>query len=63
MRELIDRETADARVADAAALFRYQVKRWIGAFAAALGGVEALVFAGGGEVRVIHTDEALKIAK
>ncbi len=29
------------------ALFCYQAKKWIGAFAAALGGMDALVFAGG----------------
>ena len=29
------------------ALFCYQVKKWIGAFAAALGGVDLLVFTGG----------------
>jgi acetate kinase len=28
-------------------MFCYQVKKWIGAFAAALGGVDTLVFAGG----------------
>jgi acetate kinase len=29
------------------ALFCYQVKKWIGSFAAALGGLDTLVFAGG----------------
>ena len=29
------------------ALFCYQAKKWLGAFAAALGGLDALVFAGG----------------
>ena len=33
--------------AEAVALFCYQVKKWIGAFAAALGGLDTLVFAGG----------------
>jgi acetate kinase len=47
MRELLDREAHDARAADAVALFCYQVKKWIGAFAAALGGLDTLVFAGG----------------
>jgi acetate kinase len=32
---------------EAVALFCYQVKKWIGAFAASLGGLDALVFAGG----------------
>ena len=104
MRDLLDRETQDVRAAEAVALFCYQVKKWIGAFAAALGGLDHLVFAGGiGEnappvrvriceglgflgieldetrnaanegvisatagrvaVRVIHTDEALMMAR
>ena len=104
MRDLLDREAQDVRAAEAVALFCYQVKKWVGAFAASLGGLATLVFAGGiGEnapivraricdglgflgieidekrnaanegvisaaagrvaVRVIHTDEALMIAK
>ena len=47
MRDLLARETQDARAAEAVAVFCYQVKKWIGAFAAALGGVDTLVFAGG----------------
>ncbi len=47
MRDLLDRETEDVRAAEAVALFCYQAKKWIGAFAAALGGVDTLVFAGG----------------
>ena len=47
MRDLLKRETQDVRAAEAIALFYYQVKKWIGAFAAALGGVDTLVFAGG----------------
>jgi len=47
MRDLLDRERQDARAAEAVALFCYQVKKWIGAFAAALGGLDTLVFAGG----------------
>ena len=47
MRELLDCETRDVRAAEAVALFCYQVKKWIGAFAAALGGLDTLVFAGG----------------
>jgi acetate kinase len=35
------------RAAEAVELFCYQVKKWIGAFAAALGGLDTLVFAGG----------------
>jgi acetate kinase len=47
MHDLLDRETKDIRAAEAVALFCYQVKKWIGAFAAALGGLDTLVFAGG----------------
>ena len=47
MSDLLEREGADVRAAEAVALFCYQVKKWIGAFAAALGGLDTLVFAGG----------------
>lgn len=104
MRDLLNLEKDDIRAAEAVALFCYQIKKWIGAFAAALGGLDTVVFAGGiGEnapivraricegleflgihleekqnasnagvistadsrvqVRVIHTDEELMIAR
>lgn len=47
MRDLISIEANDMRAAEAVALFCYQARKWIGAFAAALGGVDTLVFAGG----------------
>jgi len=47
MRDLLECETQDVRAAEAVALFCYQSKKWIGAFAAALGGVDTLIFAGG----------------
>ncbi len=47
MRILLDRETQDVRAAEAVALFCYQIKKCIGGFAAALGGLDTLVFAGG----------------
>ena len=47
MRDLLAREKQDVRAAEAVALFCYQAKKWIGAFAAALGGLDTLVFAGG----------------
>jgi acetate kinase len=47
MRDLLKNEASDVRAAEAVALFCYQVKKWIGAFAAALGGLDTLVFAGG----------------
>jgi acetate kinase len=47
MRDLLARETADVRAAEAVALFCYQAKKWMGAFAAALGGLDTLVFSAG----------------
>ena len=47
MRDLLAREAQDHRAAEAVALFCYQVRKWIGAFAAALGGLDQLVFSGG----------------
>jgi len=47
MRDLLAHEPQDVRAAEAVALFCYQVKKWIGAFAAALGGLDTLIFAGG----------------
>lgn len=47
MRDLLAQESADFRAAEAVALFCYQAKKWIGSFAAALGGLDTLVFAGG----------------
>ncbi len=47
MRDLLDHEAEDVRAAEAVAIFCYQVKKWIGGFAAALGGLDTLVFAGG----------------
>jgi acetate kinase len=47
MRDLLAREASDSRAAEAVALFCYQAKKWIGAFAAALGGLDTLVFAAG----------------
>ena len=47
MRELLDAEGQDPHAADAIALFCYQARKAIGSFAAALGGLDTLVFAGG----------------
>ncbi len=47
LRDLLAVEREDVRAAEAVALFCYQVRKWIGSFAAALGGLDALVFAGG----------------
>jgi acetate kinase len=47
MRDLLAQEVGDVRAVEAVALFCYQAKKWIGSFAAALGGLDTLVFAGG----------------
>jgi acetate kinase len=47
MRDLCASEATDVRAAEAVALFCYQAKKWIGSYAAALGGLDTLVFAGG----------------
>ncbi len=47
MRDLLAREKRDIRAAEAVAMFCYQARKWIGAFTAALGGLDTLVFAGG----------------
>jgi acetate kinase len=47
MQDLLLRESNDEHAAEAVALFCYQAKKWIGAYAAALGGLETLVFSGG----------------
>jgi acetate kinase len=47
VRDLLERETTDSRAREAIAIFCYQAKKWIGAYSAALGGLDTLVFAGG----------------
>lgn len=47
LRELLALEATDDRAAEAVALFCYQAKKWVGAFAAALGGLDTLVFSAG----------------
>lgn len=47
MRDLLVREASDRRAAEAVTLFCYHVRKWIGAFAAVLGGLDALVFSAG----------------
>ncbi len=47
MRDLLAREAGDVRAAEAVALFCYHAKKWVGSFAAALGGLDTLVFTGG----------------
>lgn len=47
MRDLLKHESTDSRAAEAVELFCYQVKKYIGAYAAALAGIDTLVFTGG----------------
>jgi acetate kinase len=47
MRDLLEREALDVRAAEAVAVFCYQVKKCIGSFVAALGGLDTLIFSGG----------------
>lgn len=47
MRDLLPRAAAGGRAEDAVGLFCYQAKKWIGSYAAALGGLDTLVFSGG----------------
>jgi acetate kinase len=47
MHDLLKSEGEDVRAAQAVAIFCYQVRKWIAAFAGALGGLDTLVFAGG----------------
>jgi len=47
MRDLITKRDADSRAAEAVDLFCYQARKWIGALAAAMSGVDALIFSGG----------------
>lgn len=47
MRDLTARAAQDPRAAEAIDVFCYQARKWIGALAAVLGGVDTLVFSGG----------------
>jgi acetate kinase len=47
MRTLLERESTNAHAAEAIELFVYRVSREIGSLAAALGGLDALIFTGG----------------
>ncbi|HET7306639.1 MAG TPA: acetate/propionate family kinase [Gammaproteobacteria bacterium] len=47
MRDLLDAEATDSRAAEAVDMFCYRARKYIGAYAAALGGLDMLVFTGG----------------
>jgi acetate kinase len=69
MKKLLDSESDDSRAKEAVDIFCYQTRKFIGAYAAALGGLDSLVFSGGiGEVsaairgRVCHGLDFLGIS-
>ncbi len=47
VRALTEASSRDPRAAEAIEMFCYSARKWIGAFAAALGGLDTLVFSGG----------------
>ena len=47
MQELLELEVKNVRAAEAVEIFCYQARKWIGAYAAALGGIDTLIFSGG----------------
>jgi acetate kinase len=47
MRDLLERESTDGHAAEAVELFCYQAKKYLGALATVLGGLDTLVFTGG----------------
>lgn len=47
MRDLLERESTDGHAAEAVGLFCYQAKKYLGALATVLGGLDTLVFTGG----------------
>jgi acetate kinase len=61
LRDLLASEATDPRAAQAVELFCYQIKKWIGAFTAILGGLDSLVFTGGiGENCIIVRDRVCR---
>ena len=47
MHDLIEKQSSDGHAAEAIALFCYQSRKYLGALAVALGGLDTLVFTGG----------------
>ncbi len=59
VRDLLARRVSDPRACDAFLIFCYQARKWIGALAAALGGIDTLVFAGGIGENSVETRAAI----
>lgn len=47
MRDLLEKQKKDVRAREAVDLFCYETRKWIGSYAAVLGGLDTLVFSGG----------------
>jgi acetate kinase len=47
LRDLLASEARDTRASEAVEMFCYQAKKWIGSFAAAMGGLDTLIFSAG----------------
>jgi acetate kinase len=59
MRDLLEQSATNPRAAAATALFCYQARKYLGALAAALGGVETLVFTGGIGERAVEVRQRI----
>ena len=59
MRDLLEQSSTNPRAAAAVALFCYQARKHLGALAAALGGVETLVFTGGIGERAVEVRQRI----
>jgi acetate kinase len=59
MRDLLEQSATNPRAATAVTLFCYQARKYLGALAAALGGVETLVFTGGIGERAIEVRQRI----
>jgi acetate kinase len=59
MRDLLEQSATNPRAAAAVALFCYQARKYLGALAVALGGVETLVFTGGIGERAVEVRQRI----
>jgi acetate kinase len=59
MRDLLEQSTTNPRAAEAVTLFCYQARKYLGALAAALGGLETLVFTGGIGERAVEVRQRI----
>jgi acetate kinase len=59
MRDLLEQSATNPRAAEAVTLFCYQARKYLGALAAALGGVETLVFTGGIGERAVEVRQRI----